>query len=56
MDMSLEQAANYGLMLGSCSTAFAVSLMQVAPAHKVDKIHFSAIFRPLQFVTLPSIS
>jgi len=27
MDMSLEQAANYGLMLGSCSTAFAVSVM-----------------------------
>jgi hypothetical protein len=32
MDMSLEQAANYGLMLGSCSTAFAASFMSVAPA------------------------
>jgi hypothetical protein len=25
--MSLEQAANYGLMLGSCSTAFAAAAM-----------------------------
>jgi hypothetical protein len=38
MDMSLEQAANYGLMLGSCSTAFAVSLMRVAPASPLIKL------------------